>query len=248
MIFGRVLVTGSSRGLGLELVRQLVPVSRSIVATCRHPECATELSSIADMNKNVIVKKLDVEDFDSFPNFVQDLQNSNEQNAGLDCLINNAGYAPKSTRYNMVTIDQMIKTLTINSIAPLMLSKALIPLLKREVQPGNKSSLIVNISSILGSIHQNHPSFGSGSGGLYPYRSSKAALNMITRSLCIDLAPLGINVMSIHPGWVQTDMGGKNAPVQVEESIRGMIKLLTHFEPEKHNGNFYDYQGHPLHW
>lgn len=109
------------------------------------------------------------------------------KNAGLDCLINNAGYAPKSTRYNMVTTDQMIKTLTINSIAPLMLSKALIPLLKREVQPGNKSSLIVNISSILGSIHQNHPSFGSGSGGLYPYRSSKAALNMITRSLCIDL-------------------------------------------------------------
>ena len=72
-------MTGSSRGLGLELVRQLVPVSRSIVATCRHPESATELSSIADKNKNVIVKKLDVEDFDSFSNFVQDLQKSNEQ-------------------------------------------------------------------------------------------------------------------------------------------------------------------------
>jgi len=109
------------------------------------------------------------------------------RDAGLGCLINNAGYSPKSTRYTMVTADQMIKTLTINSIAPLMLSKALVPLLKKDVQPGNKSTLIVNISSILGSIHQNHPSFGPGTGGLYPYRSSKAALNMITRSLSIDL-------------------------------------------------------------
>ncbi len=70
------------------------------------------------------------------------------------------------------------------------------------------------------------------------------ALNIST----LPQAPLGINVMSIHPGWVQTDMGGKNAPIQADESIKGILKLLTHFEPEKHNGNFYDYQGNPLPW
>jgi NAD(P)-dependent dehydrogenase (short-subunit alcohol dehydrogenase family) len=77
----------------------------------------------------------------------------------------------------------MSKTLSVNAIAPLLLSKALVPSLKMS----QSGALIVNVSSILGSIHQNHPSFGSGSGGLYPYRSSKAALNAITRSLSIDL-------------------------------------------------------------
>ena len=98
----------------------------------------------------------------------------------------------------MVTADQMIKTLTINAIAPLMLAKAFVPLLKKDAQPGNKSTLIVNISSILGSIHQNHPSFGPGTGGLYPYRSSKAALNMITRSLSIDLVKAYENVQNLQ--------------------------------------------------
>jgi NAD(P)-dependent dehydrogenase (short-subunit alcohol dehydrogenase family) len=93
----------------------------------------------------------------------------------------------------MVTADQMIKTLTVNTVAPLLLSKALVPLLKVN-KPG---SLIVNISSILGSIHLNHPSFGSGSGGLYPYRSSKAALNMVTRSLSIDLVNLLLSLVVV---------------------------------------------------
>ena len=76
MIFGSVLVTGSSRGLGLELVRQLAPVSRLVVATCRHPDNAEALASIAGVRDNVVVKKLDVEQVDSFPAFVEDLKSS----------------------------------------------------------------------------------------------------------------------------------------------------------------------------
>ena len=109
-----------------------------------------------------------------FPRFQNDVQDS-----GVTCLINNAGVAPKATRYNLVKVEQMESTFRTNVIAPLFLTKAMIPLLKK-----NSQSLIVNMSSILGSIENNQKvSSGGAGGGQYPYRSTKAALNMITRSL-----------------------------------------------------------------
>ena len=101
------------------------------------------------------------------------------QDSGVTCLINNAGVAPKATRYNLVKVEQMESTFRTNVIAPLFLTKAMIPLLKK-----NSQSLIVNMSSILGSIENNQKvSSGGAGGGQYPYRSTKAALNMVTRSL-----------------------------------------------------------------
>ena len=160
-------------------------------------------------------------------------------------MINNAGVAPKATRYNMVTEDQMTNTLRINLIAPLFLSKAFLPMLK-----ANQGGLIVNMSSSLGSIEHNTkvmPSGGSG-GGQYPYRTSKAGLNMMTRSLNIDLENLNIGVIAIHPGWVRTDMGGKYATLSPEESVRGILNVIANYDKDKHNGNFIDYQGCIFPW
>ena len=111
-------------------------------------------------------------------NFFSRFQND-VQDSGVTCLINNAGVAPKATRYNLVKVEQMESTFRTNVIAPLFLTKVMIPLLKK-----NSQSLIVNMSSILGSIENNQKvSSGGAGGGQYPYRSTKAALNMVTRSL-----------------------------------------------------------------
>ena len=89
---------------------------------------------------------------------------------------------------------------------------------------------------------------GGAGGGQYPYRTSKAALNMVTRSLSIDLAPFGIGVLSIHPGWVRTDMGGPHAKLSPEESIHGVLKVLENFDYGKQNGEFLDHEGNVFPW
>ncbi|KAG7174563.1 C-factor-like [Homarus americanus] len=125
--------------------------------------------------------------------------------------------------------------------------KALLPLIKVAASQLDGSSLavkraaVINISSILGSIAENEQ------GGLYPYRASKAALNAITKSLSLDLQSSNILVTSLHPGWVQTDMGGKLAPLTPTQSISGIITTL-HNLTEQHHGGFYQYDGQKLPW
>ena len=166
-------------------------------------------------------------------------------NQGLSCLLNNAGVAPKATRYNLVKVEQMESTYRTNVLGPLFLSKMCLPLLKK-----SEKSVIVNMSSILGSIEFNQKVMGSGGagGGQYPYRSTKAALNMVSRSLSIDLQEFGIGVMAVHPGWVQTDMGGKHAPLTPEESCKGVLNLIQNFDYESQNGGFLDYKGDIVPW
>ena len=89
---------------------------------------------------------------------------------------------------------------------------------------------------------------GGAGGGQYPYRCSKAGLNMMTRSLSIDLEPFDVGVMCVHPGWVRTDMGGKYATLTPEESIEGMIRLIENYDKAKHNGQFLDYTGSIFPW
>eukprot|EP00093_Oithona_nana_P014493 14493.XXX_557742_558158_1 [CDS] Oithona nana genome sequencing. len=138
----------------------------------------------------------------------------------------------------------MEATLKTNLIAPLFLSKAFLPLLKKN------PSLIFNLSSSLGSIENNKKVMDSGGagGGQYPYRCSKAGLNMMTRSLSIDLEPFDVGVMCVHPGWVKTDMGGKYATLTPDESIQGMINLIENYDKTKHNGQFFDYSGITFPW
>jgi len=237
-----ILITGCSRGLGLEMVKQLAAKKTGkIFATCRAPENASELGKLAEDHENIYVTKLDVTNLNSFKDLNDNIKKFCGTD-GLNILVNNAGVSPKSTRINFVTAEQMTETFFSNTVAPLMLTKSLIPLLGQGAQNCDKNSLVVNLSSILGSIAEN-----TKQGGLYPYRASKTGLNSVTRSLSIDLASLKICAVSVHPGWVQTDMGGTNAPLTPQHSIEGVLGLIDGFEMAQ-NGGFYDNFGNVMPW
>ncbi|PSN50237.1 hypothetical protein C0J52_02384 [Blattella germanica] len=244
-----VLITGCNRGLGLGLVQHLLkqPVPPNhLFTTCRNPEKAEVLQEIAKKNKNVHILQLDVTNFDSYGNVVKAVE-SIVKDEGLNVLFNNAGVTSKFTRINLVKVDQMLNNFTTNTVAPLMLTKAFVPLLKKAAD--NNSSLpigpsraaVINFSSILGSISENSQ------GGFYPYRASKAALNAVTRSMSLDFKSDGILVTSLHPGWVRTDMGGNNAPLGVDESISAILKTVASLT-EKDSGTFIQFDGKELPW
>lgn len=244
-----VLITGCNRGLGLGLVKQLVQRQQPpthVIATCRNPQQAEALTSIAAQHKNVHVLQIDVKDFNKYDEFAKHVQ-SIVQDDGINVLFNSAGVSSKFTRVNLVKVEQMTENFITNTVAPLMLTKALLPALKKasknnESSPkGSSRAVIVNMSSVLGSIAQNNQ------GGFYPYRASKSALNAVTKSLSMDLKDDGILAVSLHPGWVQTDMGGKGAPLTVEQSTEAMLKFVEGLG-EKHNGGFYQYDGSQLPW
>ena len=252
MLNKTVLVTGASRGLGLEIVKQLCNrnkniTSTKILATCRSPETAQELQLLHETNKSaLVIKKLDVNNISTYGQFTSDIRPIVETE-GISCLINNAGISPKSTKYTRVSSEQMADTFMTNTIAPLLFSREMLPFLKiAALKNMIAGSLIVNMSSILGSIELNHPKSGIGSGGVYPYRASKSALNMITRSLSLDLSHINVNVVAIHPGWVKTDMGGQNAPLTPEESISSVLNVIQNFDSERYNGCLVDYKGEKL--
>lgn len=249
MLARTVLVTGCSRGLGLEMVRQLAEANTPpevIIAACRKPQDAQELHQLCKSHQGVHTLKLDVADEQSHSEAVAAVGQL-VGGRGLNLLINNAGVAPRSTRINMVRWPQMVDTFTVNAVAPVMLSKALLPQLKAAAALTEGSDLsvqraaIINISSILGSIQNNDQ------GGLYPYRASKAALNAITKSLSTDLRDSNILVGSVCPGWVQTDMGGRNAPVTPAQSIANILRLLGSMN-DAHHGQFYQQDGTKLPW
>ena len=183
MLTGCILITGTSRGIGLELTRQLLQRSsvtpKYIIATCRKPGEADDLLRLRDQHpETVIVKELDVTSYEKLPAFVEEIKVLTEGH-GLGCLVNNAGVSPGLTRFSSVTAEQMADTFNVNVIAPLMLTKALAKEMKYPDGAAErfllKKPLVVNMGSILGSIEENDR------GGVYPYRASKAALHMLTR-------------------------------------------------------------------
>ena len=135
-----------------------------------------------------------------------------------------------------MSAEMMLSTLHVNAVAPLMVVQAFATLLKAGTQ-----AKIVNISSGLGSMTRKL------TGGLYGYSPSKAALNMVTRGLAADLKPFGITTISLHPGWVQTDMGGRGAPVKPMDSVAGMRKVIDGAGP-KDSGRFFNYDGATVPW
>ncbi|KAF0986701.1 hypothetical protein HZS_4040 [Henneguya salminicola] len=168
---------------------------------------------------------------------------------GLKYLINNAGYMSKGDQTKGIqhgippnieqeTNETFLRTYNINVVGPFMLSKKLIPLLVRgECKNGKKHfSVIFNMSSFLGSITHNT------NGSYVSYRASKAALNMLSKTLAIELEAHRILVMAISPGWVKTRMGGENADLTVTQSVQGMLKVIRNVQP-KDNGCHIDYSG-----
>ena len=245
-----ILITGANRGLGLGLVKHLLasnPRPQHVIATSRSlgGEKSKELEELAAKEACLSVVQLSVDDPATFSAAVSAVDGI-VQEYGLNVLVNNAGIGIKR-RLENVTAEDMTESFATNTIGPLMLTQSMLPLLKRAASRASTKPLgwekaaIINMSSVLGSISAND------GGGLYPYRCSKVALNAVTKSLSIDLLKDGIIACSVHPGWVYTDMGGSKAPVSVDESVQGMLKLFASLNQDS-NGGFFKYDGTVMKW
>jgi NAD(P)-dependent dehydrogenase (short-subunit alcohol dehydrogenase family) len=223
-----LLLSGANRGIGLEYARQYLADGWRVHACCRFPDRAKELKSLEG---DLQVHKMDVTDALQVANLARELREE-----PLDLLINNAGVYGARSGFGSQDFDAWTETLQINLLGPLRVVEAFLPLLEKAEKP-----CIVNMSSRLGSIGLNQ------GGGSYPYRTSKAALNMVTKNLSVDLADKGVIVISVHPGWVETDMGGASAPVSVEDSVSGLRTLIGALEPGQ-SGGFFTYEGEELPW
>lgn len=219
-----VLVTGANRGIGLELARQLTEQGHKVIGTARKPAEAKELAALGAR-----VMQLDVID----PESVSALA-ANLGDLPIDLLINNAGTGGQTPGSFQDTDFERVKlTFDVNSLGPMRVTQALLPNVL-----ASESKTIVHISSTMGSIANNR-------GGYYGYRASKAALNMLNSSLALELADKGVTSVVLHPGWVQTRMGGSGADISVDVSVAGMLSVIADLTPEK-TGGFYDYQGKEL--
>ena len=223
------LITGASRGIGLEFAKQYAADGWSVIATCRRPEEATALRYLQG---DVRVEPLDVSDFARIEALGRKLEGR-----PIDVLINNAGlYGPRVVPYDIVDYAAWAEVLRINTMAPLKVAAVFV----RNVA-WSRSKTIVSVTSAMGSIAEN------ASGGSYIYRSSKAALNAVMRSLAIDLKPKEIVVVVLHPGWVRTDIGGAGAPLDAFESVAGMRQVIERLTI-RDSGRFFNYDGDELAW
>lgn len=236
------VVIGANRGLGLEFVAQALRAGHAVIATARHPEIAPGLKKLSAEYPSLLkVYQLDVLKDDQLNQLVAALNRT-----PVDILINNAGVlldggvSARPTGLSGVTRQVMMDTFAINSVAPILVTQKFLPLLQEAVgQRG--SAKAVFLTSKMGSISDNT------SGGYYAYRSSKTALNMAVRSLAIDLRPQKISCLLLHPGWVQTDMGGPSAPLQPAESVAGMLRVIDKHQLAE-SGVFREYSGAAIAW
>ena len=221
-----IMITGASRGLGLEFARQFYSEECRVIATCRNPKKANELNSIGDID----VHSLDVTDDKSVANLADKLRGEN-----IDILINNAGVIGQRDGFGSLDYDIWAETMDTNVFGPMRVAEAF----RDNVMNSEKKQMIF-ITSRMGSITEAVPN-------AYVYRSSKAALNMAVKCLSVELEQQGLIAVLFHPGHVQTDMGGQAAPVTPQKSIEGMknqIVALTHDD----NGRFLSYDGHQIPW
>ncbi|KAM8799378.1 C-signal-like [Eudromia elegans] len=250
------LVTGANRGIGLGLVKHLLQMPNPperVFAACRDPkgERAQELQRLASKHPSLVIIPLEVTD----PASIQAAATKVTEylkGSGLNLLINNAGIA-KVTLLDTETSQDMSEVYATNTIGPLLVSQAFLPLLKKAAQGSPSSELscsraaIINISSVAGSI----ASFASWDIlQMVSYRCSKAALNMLTKCQSLGYQQHGILCAALHPGWVQTDMGslsGHVPPLTVDTSVQKMLEVLSRLS-KKDNGTLLDWEGQVVPW
>lgn len=228
-----VLITGASRGLGLEFCRHYADAGLEVIATCRNPQAAEDLNRLARQNPAVGVQRLDVTDHAAVYRLAMQLSDRR-----LDVLIANAGVYGDSAGNGFGNIDYAVwrQTMETNLFGVVKVAEAFAPHLKRGDRP-----VIAALSSLMGSMTDNS------SGGSLLYRSSKAALNAVMKSLAIDLNASGIGVLIFHPGWVKTDMGGPHALIDAKTSVAGMVRQIAAFRPSQ-SGCFLKYDGSVCPW
>tara|TARA_R110002111_G_scaffold27807_11_gene59649 strand:- start:272 stop:946 length:675 start_codon:yes stop_codon:yes gene_type:complete len=220
-----VLVTGSNRGIGLELCRQLKLRGDHVIATCRHTS-----DDLAALGVEVI-DGVEVSEPESLAVLADKLKGR-----PIDWLINNAGIAGGLglSDINVDAIESFKRMYEVNSLGPLLTTQSLL----NNLSSGSKVGII---TSRMGSMADND------SGGSYAYRMSKAAVNAAGKSLSIDLKPKGIAVGILHPGYVRTDMTGHNGLMDTDESATGLLARMDALNLDN-SGSFWHSNGDLLPW
>jgi len=223
-----VLITGSNRGIGLAFVKHYLSEGATVFAACRKPESAEDLHELQAQHKEKLhIVQLDVSHTDSIQTAVEWVASHIQS---LDLLVNNAAVFHR-TPFEEMTAETSLNTFHINAVAPMMVSRAFLELLKR-----SQNAVILNVSSNRASISEKTDR------NLIDYSASKAAMNSYTRSLAVVAAENGMTAVMIDPGWVQTRMGGMEATLTPEQTVKGMVSVIANLTPEQ-NGKFYNWDG-----
>ena len=231
----RMILTGASRGLGLEFTRYWLAAGHHVFALARSASTSDGLAKLAaDHGKALHRFDMTVADEESVTRAGAHIGATWD---AADLLLNNAGiYKHKGDTLADLDLDDCLETIKVNTLGPIRMARALRPLLRMGDRPR-----IINMTSLMGSIADNS------SGGSWGYRMSKTALNMASRNMAHELAADGIIAVVIHPGWVRTDMGGAAAPLTIQEAVAAMTRAMDNFTIAQ-GGGFYDRNGEPMPW
>lgn len=224
------LVTGCNRGLGLEFARQLLNQGNRVIATARDPKNAPELAALAATGR------LELHPLEATSQSSIDALAAALKSTPIDLLINNAAVTGPDRSIEAATLDELNRILAINVSAPAALTRALLP----NLRAGTRKQIVM-ISSQLGSITNATHGFS------YGYCISKAALNMLAVKLSKELRPEGFTVVTLHPGWNRTDMGGPQAPLLPSQGVAGCLNVINTLTP-KDTGRYIDHENNQLPW
>jgi NAD(P)-dependent dehydrogenase (short-subunit alcohol dehydrogenase family) len=229
-IMKTVLITGAGRGIGFALAQTYLQQGDRVIATYRTPEALHSLQALSQQGDltPVELEVTDTESIEALAKHCGDI--------AIDILINNAGvFGGEEQSLTHLNTEAWKQTLAINTIAPIELTLSLLPNLRL----ANRAK-VISISSMMASLKRNQPNH-------YAYRSSKAALNKAMQCLAHDLQSDGVTVCPVHPGWVQTDMGGEQADISVEECVTKMVPMIEKLSIQD-TGKFWQYDGQPMDW
>ncbi|MGY8702190.1 MAG: SDR family oxidoreductase [Candidatus Poseidoniales archaeon] len=218
------LVTGANRGIGLELTMQLLDSGYNVHATYR-----SNKGGLDEINNSALsIHQMDVRNKEDISVVIQSINS-------LDILINNAGIADGRWKsISEIDMEHTLEVLNINAVCPVLVTQQALPKLSNQ-------SKVVMISSLMGSISDCQ------SGRSYAYRASKTALNMFSMAMKNELEEMGTSLLILHPGWVETDMGGPNAPLSKGESVRGIMQRIAE-QNMSMSGRFVQFDGTPIEW
>ncbi len=223
-----VFITGANRGIGLEFARQYAEAGWRVFASCRDPDGAADLQSVAG---DVSLHRLDVSDGEQVAALAAALAGE-----PLDLLVNNAGTAGRGgSGFGRIDYEIWEQAMRVNAFGAVRVAEALVGNLERGAM-----KCVVSISSRMGSIAEM-------GGGSLVYGTTKAALNAAMKTLAADLRGRGITVAALHPGWVATDMGGRGAPVSARDSVAAMRGVIDRLGPAD-SGRFLGYDGSEIPW
>ena len=227
-----ILITGTNRGIGLEFVKHYLKNNEKVIATYRNKNSVKDLLELKNTTSNLSLVELDVSNPNSINEFASKITDQ-----PIDTFINNAGvFGPRNNEFGNFNAKEWLDVFNINTIAPLLITQKILKNLRL-----GKNKKLVFISSKVGSIEENT------GGGMYIYRSSKTALNQVIKSLSIDFKDENFIAAALHPGWVQTEMGGPNALIDTKTSVKGMAKVIDSLVL-KNSGRFYNYDGSSIPW